>query len=1022
MRSTRQVLAPFLRRQWRALVVAGLSTVVIAAAEVLRPFPLKFVIDHLFAGGGAPDSFDVGRDEVWLLAGVAGLVLAIALFEAVGGYLMDVRLMRAGERIVHELRVAIYAHLQRLSLGYHQRRHTGDLVTRVTGDVNAVGTVFSSSLGTLVSAGLTLIGMVVVGFILDPVLALVAFATAPLLAVIAFRFRRRMRTLARRQRAMEGEIASLAAEALTSIQQVKALGSERYEHERLERKSEERLEAGFEATLVEGRFTRVLDVVGAIATAAVLVVGVFRVEAGALSPGDLVVMVAYARRVYRPLRAMSREWVRLSRAMARADRVAEVLSAEDVLEESGRTQPVGAAQGGLEFDRVSFAYEAERPALHDVSLTITAGQRVAVVGRSGAGKSTLLALAARFYDPGAGRVRIDGVDVRDYPLPWLRDQVGLVLQDPVLFTGTVAENIAWGIDATREDVIRAAWAVGADPFISQLPGGYDTELDPGGTGLSGGQRQRIAIARTLLRDPAILLLDEPTTGLDAESEAEVLAGLDVLMRGRTTVMISHALALARRAERVVVLDAGRVVQTGAPTDLLDEEGAFRRLAVEQGLAVDEGLLGLAQGLAELGETLETRLSDLAEKVVERQPRQRPPGIFDSELPHARVMLDPDAVAPVLARSFEGGAPLDVGVRYLRYKPGTNLVVHYEVAVNGARHDAVGMIVSGTYLARRAAKPENVALARLVRPRVRAAEPLAYDADVGCLVQWYPLDLSMPTLARPPEELRRLLNAAGVAVEVSDEEPERLAYKPRRRAVLRVDDHVVKLYRREDEFERALAGQRAASSLQYAPQFEAALHDRLATVQSLLLGRAVPGAASVARDAGALLAQLHASHPSALPLFGPPAQLEAAAASARLVGTIAPNLWPQLDRLLASLAATTPEGATLVPCHGDFNARQLLVGADGLEVTDFDEFCLAPAALDPATYAAYLVRGRPDDLDAALAALDELVAGYGERPPHLSWYLATMILRRAARPFRYFEADWRPRVAEMVAAAEGALDT
>jgi ATP-binding cassette, subfamily B, bacterial len=213
--STWQVLAPFLRRQWRALVVAAVSTVIVAAAEVLKPFPLKFVIDHLLAGGSVPEAFDIGREELWLLAGVAGLVLAIALMEAVGAYIMDVRLMRAGERIVHDLRVAIYAHLQRLSLGYHQRRHHGDLVTRVTGDVSAVGGLFSSSLGTLVSAGLTLIGMVVVGLILDPVLALVAFATAPVLATIAFRFRRRIRTLSRRQRAMEGEIASLAAEALS---------------------------------------------------------------------------------------------------------------------------------------------------------------------------------------------------------------------------------------------------------------------------------------------------------------------------------------------------------------------------------------------------------------------------------------------------------------------------------------------------------------------------------------------------------------------------------------------------------------------------------------------------------------------------------------------------------------------------------------------------------------------------------------------------------------------------------------
>jgi ATP-binding cassette subfamily B protein len=589
VKGARQILAPYFRRQWRALAVAAFSTVIVAAADVLRPFPLKLVIDEVFAGGSVPQSFEVGPEELWVIASVAGLVLAIALMEAAGGYIMDVRLMRAGERIIHDLRVAIYAHLQRLSLGFHQQRHTGDLVTRVTGDVNAVGSIFSSSLGTLVSAGLTLIGMVVVGFILDPLLALVTFATAPVLAVIAFRFKSRMRKLARRQRTMEGEIASLAAESLASIQQVKALGSERHEHERLARKSEERMEAGYEATLVEGRFTRVIDLLGAVGTVAVLVVGVYRVEAGALTPGDLVVMLSYSRRIYRPLRQMAREWARIARAAARAERVAELLAADEVLEERGQAEREGVAAGRLECDAVSFAYEAGRPALQDVTLTIPAGQRVALVGRSGAGKSTLAALVARFYDPNEGRVLIDGVDARDLPLAWLRDQVGLVLQDSVLFTGTVAANIAWGIDADLDDVVRAAEAVGADAFIRELPNGYDTELDPGGSGLSGGQRQRIAIARTLLRDPAILLLDEPTTGLDAESEAQVIAGLDVLMRGRTTVMIVHGLALARRAERAVVLQAGRVVQDGAPAVLLGEEGTFRRLAAEQGLV--EGALG-----------------------------------------------------------------------------------------------------------------------------------------------------------------------------------------------------------------------------------------------------------------------------------------------------------------------------------------------------------------------------------------------------------------------------------------------
>lgn len=386
------------------------------------------------------------------------------------------------------------------------------------------------------------------------------------------------------------------------------------------------------------------------------------------------------------------------------------------------------------------------------------------------------------------------------------------------------------------------------------------------------------------------------------------------------------------------------------------------------------------------------------------------------------MLDPQAMGPVLARSFDGSAALDVRIRFLRYKPATNLVVHYDVGSDGHRHDAVGMIISGTSLARRAAKPESVTLARRVAARVAADRPLAYEDDVDCLVQWYPLDLSLPALAMPPIALRRLIAGARVRVAPLEDEPQRLAYKARRRAVLRVDGYVLKLYAKQGEFERALCGQRAASAVGaiVAPRLKAALPEQMITVQSALYGRTVPSAADVAADAGTLLALLHRSSVDRLRSFSPVDQLDAAAASARLVAAIAPRLRPPLERLLGALEDSRPPEGPLVPCHGDFNARQLLVTDGALAVTDFDAFCKAAAALDGATYAAYLVRGDDGDLDVALAALADLVEGYGRRPPHLEWYFATMILRRAPRPFRYFEPDWPRRVEEMVASSIVAL--
>jgi ATP-binding cassette subfamily B protein len=980
------MMAPFIRREWRSLAVAAMSTAVSAGAELARPFPLKLVLDFLLGHSRKGASFHLAGADVVLLAGIAGLVLAIAVADAVASYQMDVRLGRAGERILHDLRVATYAHLQRLALPFHERRHTGDLVTRLTGDVNAVGDLFSDSLGTLVSSTLLLSGMVAVSVLIDPWLALTAFALTPLLAAVTFQFRRKMRAAARRQRTTEGEIASLAEEALSSIREVKAFGSERFENDRLEQKSVERWEAGIEAVRIESRFGRLIDLLGAGGTALVLVVGVLRVAAGALSPGDLVVMASYTRRVYKPLRDIARQASRVSRAMARADRVAEILAADQVLVERPTAFGGARARGALEFDGVSFAYETGRPALVDLSLRIAAGERVAFVGRSGAGKSTIAALIARFYDPQTGCVRIDGREARDCTVSWLRDQVGLVLQDTILFTGTVAGNIAYGTRASRTEIVAAAKAAGADSFISRLPDGYDTTLGPRGKSLSGGQRQRIAIARTLLRNPPILILDEPTTGLDALSESEVLSGLDLLMRGRTTVIITHSLALARTADRALVIESGRVTQEGRPEELMRRHGAFRRLAREQGLTVAAPSVPIPA---------------------------------DADLPHMQRVLDTSEMAGALERSLEDVTVTDVDVRYLRYKPRTNLVVHYSATVAGRRHDAVAMIAARADLSRRARDPAMIALARKIDGRSPARMPLSYERDLGAIIQWLPLDLSLPALAESPARLHQALEAAGLNGAEAPEHPRLLAYKPRRRAVLRLGDHVLKIYTTASDLRAAEIAQRAASSLESVPtaRLEAVLPELRLTAQSLLRGRPfVRGPAA----AGEVLARLHASPPLRVPRETARSQLAQAASSARLTVALLPGLERRVERLVAELERGEPRDAALVNSHGDAHAGQLLDLDEGTALIDFDEMCLAPPALDLTSYAGHLVSGAEGDLAKAREALEGLVGGYGARPPDLPWYLATSILRRAPFPFRFLDVRWPERVEAMVGAAESAL--
>jgi ATP-binding cassette, subfamily B, bacterial len=989
-RGTVRILWPFIRQERLALVVAGAATGVLVLAELAAPWPFAYALDQLiFVDGRTPRIEPLGWDDVDKLAILGGAVLVIALVGALATYQSDLRLLLAGERIIHELRLATYAQLQRLRISFHHRTPTGDLVTRVTADQDAIGDTFANSLGKVVAAGLLLIGYIVVTLLLDPLMVLVAFSVTPFLALFSAWFRRRQRTASRKQRKREGEVASLSGEVLAAMREVQAFGSEEYEQARLRAKSEERRRAGIESATIEARFSGVIDVTGALAVALVLTVGVWRVRSGYITPGELVVVATYAGRLYRPLSTMAKQGSKISKTLARGDRIAEILAADEVLEERPNAYRGGRATGEIQLDRVVFGYTPERVALHDVSFLVPAGQRVAIIGRSGAGKSTVAALIARFYDPQDGSVLIDGRDVRDCSLSWLRTQVGVVLQESVLFTGTIAENIAYGIeDADPQAVAEAAKAAGAHDFISQMPEGYDAMLGQRGVGLSGGQRQRIAIARMFLRNPSILVLDEPTTGLDAHSEAEVMQGLEMLMAGRTTIMITHSPALTGTADRVIEIGDGRIVRQGSPDQLAAELRQIRRAEAQQAATVR---------------------------------RAGPPP--DAALPQMPRLLDPEEMAPVLHRSLGWDAPLPkVRVRYLRYKPRKDLVVHYDVTIGDAAHDAVAIIAARHDLSRWAAEPTFRQLADMVDGRAPALEPLSYAPEIDAMIQWLPLDISLPALAQDPVQLRLRLQEAGVSIAASGADAHLLAYKPRRRAVLRLDGHVVKIYGGQVEFAGAVIGLEASSRIAALriPGREAVLPELQLTSQALLDGRPPAAGDGPLRAAGSVLATLHRSQAQGLRPFTPVDQLKAAVGSVGTVVAVVPELEERLQALKRTLEATMPDPRPLVPVHGDFHANQLLESDGALAVIDFDEMCAAPAALDFSSYAAHLINGDVDDLEAANVALDGLAQGYGGRPRAVSWFLATSILRRSPFPFRFMEPEWPRRIESMVAAAEEAL--
>jgi hypothetical protein len=477
------------------------------------------------------------------------------------------------------------------------------------------------------------------------------------------------------------------------------------------------------------------------------------------------------------------------------------------------------------------------------------------------------------------------------------------------------------------------------------------------------------------------------------------------------VVISHSPRLRERADRAVSIEDGRIV---------------RETSVE-----GEAEVRPARSLLR---TVADRLLPAKEPPrAPAEPPRRVPVPVDPALPRLPVLLDPNAIAPYLERSLGSAATApDVRIRFLRYKPGTNIVVRYDVDLDGRRHSAIAMIKAGRSLARRAEKPENVALARLVDGRSPAPMPLHYEPEIDALIQWFPLDLDLPTLAEPPGRLLEELDAAGVWLGAVDDGPATLAYKPRRRAVLRIGEHVLKFYAEQAPFERAAAGLRVAGRVRgvRTPALEGHLRARLVTVQPALSGSRPSRAADVALEAGQLLCQLHeprkpfhdldAERYAGLRAAPPLHQLVAAARSSELVTAMLPALSGRVQALLRELEATMPTVDRFVHSHGDFNARQLLVTLDGVAVVDFDSACLAPAALDVADYAAHEVRGTEDDVAKISGLLDDVVEGYGERPSGLAWYLATSIIRRSPEPFRYVEEQWPERIEGMVGAAERVL--
>jgi ATP-binding cassette subfamily B protein len=593
---------PLLRPFRGPLFWAFLAMTLDATLTVFRPWPLKVVIDRVLSQRPSRvpllhawlDTAPLGR--LHILYGACATTLIIALSTGTLTYYYIRTLGDVGQRFVFALRQNLFAHLQRLSLRFHDRQRTGDLITRLTSDIDAIQDMIASGITVFGSNAFLLAGMLILMFWLNWRFALAALSVAPPLFWTVFRYSNRIKIAAGKARASTGMLASLAQETLASIRIVQGLAQEEQQDERFRAQSTTSLQAYQEGIRYQARIWPIVDTLAATGLALVMWYGATQVMAGVLTTGDVVIFFAYVTNLYAPMRQLARLSYMLNRASIGAERIVEIMTVRSEVVDHASARIASRLKGSIEFVNVAFEYEPGQRVLSQINLVVVAGEKVAIVGATGAGKSTLVSLIPRLYDPSAGAVCIDGEDIRNYSVQSLREQISLVLQDALLFSGTVRENIAFGRPgASEEEIIAAAVTANADEFIQRLPDGYDTLVAERGTSLSGGEKQRIAIARAVLRDAPILIMDEPTSSLDAESERLVIDALERAAAGRTTLIIAHRLTTVRLANRVIVLDQGRIAEEGSRQELLARQGRYARLyhlqlSVERDVAPNQAVV------------------------------------------------------------------------------------------------------------------------------------------------------------------------------------------------------------------------------------------------------------------------------------------------------------------------------------------------------------------------------------------------------------------------------------------------
>jgi ABC-type multidrug transport system fused ATPase/permease subunit len=571
------------KKYWKILTVGYLALFATIGVTLLTPWPLKLILDYIIIKEPLPSFMaffaPLLESHTKLLIVMLGLaIVLLAILEACFSYINKFWISSTGQRMTADIRERIFAHLQRLSLSFHESSHSGDLVYLMTNDVNQMKNILIDFLQDISKQIFTFVGAIIFMLALDWRLALIAVSTSPILYFVTRYFGAGMQKAMRKKRGKEGEISAIISENVTAMALVQAYGREHSERDRFSKEVKASLKAQMEALRLQKTFSRLSDFTVTLSSAGVLYFGGLYALGGSILPGTLVVFVAYLRDIYGAIEKFNGLFLNLAKSAVSSERILELVENDMVMADAAAAVAAPTFKGRIEFKNVRFAYKKGKDVLKNLSFVIEPGENVALVGHSGAGKSTLISLLLRFYDPQEGQILIDGQDIRNFTLRSLREQITIVLQDAPLFRQTVRENIAFGkIGATEEEIVAAAKQAQAHEFIMQMPEGYESMALEGGNNLSGGQKQRLNLARAIIRNTPIVILDEPLTGLDARAEALVKTAIDRLIQGKSSIIVAHKFSTIVRADKILLLEDGQLAHFGKHEQLLRESAAYREL-------------------------------------------------------------------------------------------------------------------------------------------------------------------------------------------------------------------------------------------------------------------------------------------------------------------------------------------------------------------------------------------------------------------------------------------------------------